>query len=1267
MTFTPCSHIRTSTVHSVVFGAIILTSILCVNAFDIDYAIYEEQPPGLEVGDLISDLSLNSLLSRDFQFFSPTSVNDTFLSLNAMDGVLSTRKTVDREEMCPGIETCIHEVIIQFETRGIRFVKVRVEVLDLNDHTPTFQQDVIWLDIAETASVGSRFPQGGSLFAEDPDTGDNAVKSYELFNTYSDTFGLHTYFSPLEGVEVTEIVVLTPLDREQISFYELELIAKDFGTPSRSGSALINISLIDANDHSPVFQNTSYSTEIKENQAPGVELVDINATDLDHGENSRIAYSFSRRTPTRLLNLFSIDPVSGKVTTLQALDYETDQTFQIVVQAIDMGLSPIPAYATLFINVKDENDNFPQINFNSDNGNGDGAVISESVPIGEEIVYVSVYDRDTNENGEVHLMLTGSSHFKLEEIYPYELYKLVTDTVLDRETIPVYNLTIIATDVGLQRKTTVRHFLITLLDENDNRPLFTEETYEERIPENNEAGGVVAIVTAIDPDLGRRGEIEYILLNLQHVFEIDSSLGEITAKGVLDGEGVVRYDIIVSACDGGRPKLCSDATVELHVIDENDNAPMFSQSIYYFSIFENVEKGSPVGRVTATDQDSGENGKLSYYEENPKFRIDIDTGEIFSDVIFDYEEETFCSMVVMVADHGHESKMDSVTVNIDILDVNDNPPVISFPKKDNNVVIVALAAKPGLAVTAIQADDADEDDNGQLQYNIQHGNSLGIFQISKTTGEIYTVKELQSIWEGLHQLTINVSDKGLEPRSDTTKVNIIISDLPVNLSFIDFADFVNLTEGLPMNEKSTAFTATLAGIFVLALAAFVCLLVIIAVVAVICCRSNEKAIRTYSFRREENLFSASKSTSRTVTPQNVSSTVEAYLAMQQSPDLTCGTPGVLHSGTFDSQSGVGSSVTLQNLFNDNSECRANHCSQSSMPISETDREVDNLLSTLTANPDQRDETASNDSGRGESDRDAREHASSASTPGGLRNTPNEDQIDGENEEDRSYMASPQCTIECKTLGHSDQCWMPPKQYDPHYNNSNKDLHQSYTDNSNDMGMASPTYSDSDSSPEFDNSVQWPQASFTSFGYDQPQNSQPRPNNQNFDRQGSARLRHHLIGEPLTPISEHPAESLTDLLEGPAFEKRNGGLNEQTNFGMTKSYDSQFDSLGGDTLSCGSGNSDTTPPKVVLSDNVSGEPHKNMHRHSPRPNSDVSITLTESSASEGEFEITPEFYSRKDINAILRDTRETMITDDDACDAEQLCKHIDVLFFSDSTV
>nr|XP_006814908.1 PREDICTED: protocadherin-19-like [Saccoglossus kowalevskii] len=290
----------------------------------------------------------------------------SFIQLSRSDVVPITNQAVDREEICASQELCIYQIIITFQSQSFEFVRINIEILDMNDHNPTFLHDVIWVDISETTAIGSTVV---SLFAFDPDVGNNTVQMYDLFKTYLSSFGLTTYFSIVQEVIVAEIVVLKTLK---------------------------------------IFQQNTYYGEIYENSADEVELISLHDEDLDAEQNGSVVYSLTHRTPSHSRKLFGVDSVNGNIKTLQSLDYKTDQHFLFVLQATSP--SPfIPEYATVIIDVIDVNDNFPYIKLSSTSSPAADARISEAVLQGYTVAFVTISDKDSGMNGKMMLQLMGSN------------------------------------------------------------------------------------------------------------------------------------------------------------------------------------------------------------------------------------------------------------------------------------------------------------------------------------------------------------------------------------------------------------------------------------------------------------------------------------------------------------------------------------------------------------------------------------------------------------------------------------------------------------------------------------------------------------------------------------------------------------------------------------------------------------------------------------------------------------------------------------------
>ncbi|KAI1899001.1 hypothetical protein AGOR_G00078180 [Albula goreensis] len=474
---------------------------------------------------------------------------------------------------------------------------IKLEIQDINDNSPTFPSDQIDIDISENAAPGTRFPLAS---AHDPDAGENGLKTYQLTRDDYNIFSLDVK-SRGDGTKFPELVVERPLDREERSRHTLILTATDGGEYPRSGTIQINVRVTDSNDNSPMFEQSSYVVEIPENSATGKVLIDLNATDLDEGNNGQVVYSFGGYTPDRVRELFSIDSRTGVIKIQGEIDYEESSVIEIDIQAKDLGPNPIPGHCKVTVKVIDRNDNSPSIGFVSVR---QGA-ISEAAPPGTVIALVRVTDKDSGRNGQLQCRVLGNVPFKLEENYD-NFFTVVTDRSLDREVQDEYNVTIVAKDNGIPPLNSTKSFTVKILDENDNAPRFPKPVYLLQVPENNIPGEYLGSVQAHDPDLGQNGTTKY-------------------------------FEFKVLAKDSGSPHLESNATVRVSVLDVNDNTPVIMLPLLQNDTAEihvprNVGVGHIITTVRAVDNDYGESGRLTYEisdgNDDHLFEIDPVTGEI---------------------------------------------------------------------------------------------------------------------------------------------------------------------------------------------------------------------------------------------------------------------------------------------------------------------------------------------------------------------------------------------------------------------------------------------------------------------------------------------------------------------------------------------------------------------------------------------------------------------------------------------------------------
>ncbi|XP_053317226.1 protocadherin-18 [Spea bombifrons] len=645
---------------------VFVTLIVCLNRFvickNLKYKVYEEQAVGSVVARLSEDVA--DVLAK---LPNPASIRframqRSMLSVREDNGEISIGTKIDREQLCQKNLNCSIEFdVITLPTQHLQLFHVVVEVLDINDNAPQFSRALIPIEISESASVGTRIPLDS---AYDPDVGDNSLYTYSL--SPNDYFRIEVR-TRTDGAKYAELIVDKQLDREFQASYELQLTASDMGVPQRFGSSLLKISISDSNDNSPVFEQQSYVINLLEISPVGTLLIDLNATDPDEGDNGKVEYSFSSHVSPQISDTFKIDVDNGHLTLIKQVDYEATKSYEIDIQAQDLGPNAMPALCKIIINIVDVNDNKPEININLMSPGKEIAFISEGAPLETFVALVRVQDKDSGLNGEVVCKLHGHGQFKLQKTYENN-YLILTNSTLDREKRSEYSLTVIAEDRGVPSLSTVKYFAVHVSDENDNPPRFQTYKYEVVIMENNSPGAHITSVRATDPDQGENGQVTYTILesliqgnSITTYVTIDPSNGAIYALRSFDHEEVNQISFIVQARDGGVPQLATNATVIITVVDENDNSPVIVAPVLHnntadISIPRDAESGSLVTKIKATDKDSAMNSELSCYisggNKDNIFIIDSKSCEIYINTSVDAYSNPEWSLLILVQDKG---------------------------------------------------------------------------------------------------------------------------------------------------------------------------------------------------------------------------------------------------------------------------------------------------------------------------------------------------------------------------------------------------------------------------------------------------------------------------------------------------------------------------------------------------------------------------------------------------------------------------------------
>ncbi|XP_047218945.1 protocadherin-17 isoform X1 [Girardinichthys multiradiatus] len=630
---------------------------------NLNYSVPEEQGPGTVIGNIAKDarLGLEQIgqggqgKKANFRVLENSAPH--LIDVDPQSGLLYTKQRIDRETLCKRNPKC--QLSMEVFANDKEICMIKIDIQDINDNSPVFPSDQIDIDISENALPGTRFPLTS---AHDPDAGENGLKTYQITRDDYNLFSLEVK-SRGDGTKFPELVIQRPLDREERSHHTLILSATDGGEYPRSGTMQINVKVIDSNDNSPVFDQSSYVVEIPENSPPGKVLIDLNATDPDEGNNGQVVYSFSGYAPERIRELFSIDSRTGVIKIQGEIDYEESSVIEIDVQAKDLGPNPIPGHCKVTVKVLDRNDNWPSIGFVSVR---QGA-ISEAAPPGTVIALVRVTDKDSGRNGQLQCRVLGNVPFKLEENYD-NFYTVVTDRPLDREVQDEYNVTIVAKDNGIPPLNSTKSFTVKILDENDNVPRFTKSVYLLQIPENNIPGEYLGSVLAHDPDLGQNGTVYYSIINsnvsggdVNTYVNVNAANGAIYAVRSFNYEQIKYFDFKVLAKDAGSPHLESNATVRISVLDVNDNIPVIVLPLLQNDTAEihvprNVGVGYIVTTVRAVDNDYGESGRLTYEisdgNEEHLFEIDPVTGEVRTAHPFWDDVSPIVELIIRVSDHG---------------------------------------------------------------------------------------------------------------------------------------------------------------------------------------------------------------------------------------------------------------------------------------------------------------------------------------------------------------------------------------------------------------------------------------------------------------------------------------------------------------------------------------------------------------------------------------------------------------------------------------
>ncbi|XP_075131602.1 protocadherin alpha-4-like [Leptodactylus fuscus] len=631
----------------------------------ISYAIMEELEKGTIIGNLAQDLQMEPKLLFNRKFHMTYDTKIQYFDINSITGTLHIAHTIDREELCGSSVPCVIRLGIVMDMPLVLY-HVEINILDINDNAPRFKENEIVLAIAESTDTGSHFPLEGAF---DPDASSNSVCSY--FVSPNDYFDIDARVSDYQ-IKSLALVLKNALDREQQDVHVLTLTASDCGRPKMTGTTWITILVQDANDNPPLFSDSIYRIAIPENFPVRTVLMTLNATDKDDGRNSHIEYSFSSIVSAKVRQMFEIDRESGELSLQGNIDYEERTFYEMQVQAKDHGQLPLIGHCKVIVEITDVNDNSPEIKVTSLS-----SIIKEDARPGFVIALFTVTDRDAGNNSKVTCEIPDHLPFTLESKFS-NYYSLVLKHSLDRESREEYTVLISATDSGSPALSSATSITFTVLDVNDNPPVFKQSSYKISIPENSFPETSILQVSALDKDSNENAWVTYSLLpsgieGVKHssFLTVQSDSGKVFLVNSLDYEKLQMFCVIIEAKDHGSPSLSGTASLTVFIQDQNDNSPQILPSLFTGEVWRSAQVGHVVTKVKAFDLDSGYNAWLRYemifISNTSIFRVELYTGDIIVSRTIEESDEDLQNIFVMIKDHGEPPKSAMTVVTISLL------------------------------------------------------------------------------------------------------------------------------------------------------------------------------------------------------------------------------------------------------------------------------------------------------------------------------------------------------------------------------------------------------------------------------------------------------------------------------------------------------------------------------------------------------------------------------------------------------------------------
>lgn len=638
---------------------------------------------------------------------------------------------------------------------------VTINVVDANNNAPKFKIHEKFVPVPIDATLGEKIIK---LVAEDTiDFGINAEIEYFVKNGNGSS-----YFTIDRS---SGWVIVKKLFYYLGQYYGLKIRAVDRGVPSQSDETTVTFVVTGENMYSPKFTALSYQVIVPENEPVGSSILTVKASDEDDGPNGIVRYAIASGNAGKV---FKIHPVSGAISTLRALDYDTVQEYRLNISAHDLGFKSKETTATLTIILTDINDNAPKFNQTQY-----VAYLPENSPVNSFIYKLRATDIDSPKNAVIkyHISNKMTSLFHINE----KTGEIFSKDVFDYEDKTLYKLEVRAENPNSNMWNTTQ-VIVHITGVNEYYPKFKQPVFHFDVSESADVGTNVGDIQATDQDSGDDGIIYYIFVGSSNDkgFSINSQTGVIRVARYLDRETQNRVVLTVLAKNSGgiRGNDTDEAQVIISIQDGND-PPEFLRHHYEATVSEGVNVGHEVIQVQAVDKDvRPQNNQFSFSivggNTDQNFKIDPQNGEIEVARHLDRETMSAYSLIVGAIDTGIPPQTGTATVQITVTDINDNGPVLDVASFEGSVYENEPANK---SIATLSAKDPDLPPNGApFSYTVIGGKHQNYIKINRHTGVLFTTRKLDRELTPFLEVMIEIEDSGIPVMKSNYTLQIKVLD-----------------------------------------------------------------------------------------------------------------------------------------------------------------------------------------------------------------------------------------------------------------------------------------------------------------------------------------------------------------------------------------------------------------------------------------------------------------------------------------------------------